>query len=97
MGIAWLFNIPTATFAADPGDPGVDLGVHTNTASLWYRQYILGDWGGWRSRLADQGVTFNIQNIGDFQANLSGSQTHHASYFARLRAWADVDVNKLLD
>jgi hypothetical protein len=42
-------------------------------------------------------VTFNILNIGDFQADLSGSQTHHATYFARLRASADLDFNKLLD
>jgi porin len=58
---------------------------------------MLGDWGGWRSRLADEGVTFDLLNIGDFQADVSGSQTHHATYFARLRAAADIDFKKLSD
>ena len=58
-------------------------------------QYMLGDWGGLRTRLADEGVTFDINDIGDFQADVSGSQEHRAIYFGRFRASNDIDFNKL--
>ena len=63
--------------------------------SLWDQPYMFGDWGGKRSWLASQGITFDFNNIGDFQADVTGSQTHHAAYFGRFRASTDVDFNKL--
>ncbi len=63
--------------------------------SFWTQQYMLGDWGGTRTRLEKQGVTFDINDIGDFQADVMGSQTHHATYFGRLRASMDLDFRKL--
>ena len=65
--------------------------------SFWNQQYMLGDWGGERTALAKEGVTFDFNNIGDFQADVSGSQTHHATYFGRFRASTDIDFNKLSD
>jgi porin len=64
---------------------------------FWHQQYLLGDWGGTRTRLANEGITFDFNNIGDFQADVTGSQTHHAAYFGRFRASADVDFKKLAD
>lgn len=58
---------------------------------------MFGDWDGARTRLAEEGVTFNVNNIGDFQADVSGSQTHHAVYFGRFRASSDIDFSKLAD
>src|ERR1700761_6956883 len=58
---------------------------------------MFGDWGGTRSRLGERGVTFDLNNIGDFQADGSGSQAHHATYFGRFRVSSDVDLNKLVD
>ncbi len=63
--------------------------------SLWDQQYMFGDWGGRRSWLADHGVTFDFNNIGDFLTDISGSQTHHVTYFGRFRASTDIDFNKL--
>jgi porin len=93
MGASSLFGLPTAALSAGPDD----LSIYTNTVSFWDQQYMLGNWGGWRSRLADLGVTFDILNIGDLQADVSGSQPHHATYFSRFRASADIDFNKLSD
>jgi porin len=63
--------------------------------SLWSQQYLLGDWGGERTNLEKQGVSFDFNDIGDFLTDVSGSQTHHATYFGRFRATTDIDFNKL--
>jgi len=63
--------------------------------SFWNQQYMLGDWGGTRTELAKEGVTFDFNDIGDFLVNVTGSQPHHATYFGRFRASTDIDFNKL--
>jgi len=56
---------------------------------------MLGDWAGERTKLASEGITFDFNNIGDFLADVTGSQEHHATYFGRFRASTDIDFNKL--
>jgi porin len=63
--------------------------------SFWDQQYMLGDWGGERTKLEKEGITFDFNDIGDFLADVSGSQEHHATYFGRFRATMDIDFNKL--
>ena len=60
-------------------------------------RFMLGDWDGLRTRLAEEGVTFDFNDIGDLQADVSGSQEHRAIYFGRFRAASDIDFNKLSD
>jgi porin len=64
---------------------------------LWDEQYLFGNWGGARSRLAEHGIKFDVFNINDFQADVSGSQTHHGAYFGRFYGSMDIDFNKLAD
>src|ERR1700744_6454187 len=66
----------------------------TAQKSLWDQQYLFGDWGGTRSSLAKRGVTFDLFNINYFQADVSGSQTHHAANFGRFYGYTDIDFNK---
>jgi carbohydrate-selective porin OprB len=44
---------------------------------------MFGDWGGKRDRLADGGVTLNVNNIGDFLADVAsfeiGCQEQHTA------------------
>ncbi|MCE0521290.1 MAG: carbohydrate porin [Methylacidiphilales bacterium] len=63
--------------------------------SLGTQQYLFGDWGGERTDLANEGITFDFNNIGDFLVNVSGSEVHHATYFGRFRGSTDIDFNKL--
>ena len=56
---------------------------------------MFGDWGGERGLLAQRGITFDFNNIGDFQTDVSGSQPHHVTYFGRFRASTDVNLNQL--
>ncbi len=72
-----------------------ELPIQKSSPSLWDQQYMFGNWGGERDRLAAEGVTFDFNNIGDFLTDVSGSQTHHATYFGRFRASTDIDFNKL--
>jgi porin len=65
--------------------------------SIWDQQYLLGDWGGERSRLEAEGVKFDFNDIGDFLTDVTGSQPHHATYFGRFRAGIDLDLKKLAD
>jgi porin len=87
-----LFFVSALSAHAGPNDqPGI---VQT-APSFWDQQYMLGDWGGERTRLEKEGIKFDFNDIGDFQANVAGSEVHHATYFGRLRESMDIDFNKL--
>ncbi|MDD5262004.1 MAG: carbohydrate porin [Methylacidiphilales bacterium] len=59
--------------------------------------YLFGDWGGTRTQLAEQGVVFALNNIGDWQTDVSGNQQHHMTYNGRFRGIVDIDFKKLAD
>ncbi len=63
--------------------------------SFWDQQYMLGDWGGERTALEKEGVSFDFNNIGDFLTDVTGGQEHHLTYFGRFRATTDIDFNRL--
>ena len=95
MRVAGLFTIPTALAYAGTDEAKLSADVQTSRPSIWDQQYMFGDWGGERSRLADKGVTFDLNNIGDYQGSVTGSQHNETAYFGRFRASADIDFNKL--
>ena len=95
VGLIGLAILLATSAHAVPDSEESALSVQKNSSSLWDQQYLFGDWGGERSRLAQEGVNFDFNNIGDFLANVSGDQTHHATYFGRFRASTDIDFNKL--
>src|SRR5580658_3077643 len=63
--------------------------------SYWSEPYMLGDWDGERTKLANEGIVFFLNNIGDLQSDVTGSQTHHVTYDGRFRGIADINFNKL--
>ena len=95
--IAGIVCVPLVSALGDTGDSRMLPVVTTNLPSFWDQKYMLGDWGGVRSRLADMGVTFDFNDIGDLQTDVSGSQEHRFIYFGRFRSSADIDFNKLAD
>lgn len=95
MGLAGLVSAPVSSGHAQSAEIGATPTVQKSTTSWWDQQYLLGDWGGERSRLADKGVTFDLNDIGDLQADATGSQEHRFIYFGRFRASSDIDFNKL--
>jgi porin len=90
-----LFATMLATRAAGTDDKEITPVVEKAQPSFWDQQYMLGDWGGERTKLASEGVSFDFNDIGDFLVDVTGSQPHHATYFGRFRASTDIDFNKL--
>jgi carbohydrate-selective porin OprB len=53
--------------------------------------YMLGDWGGTRSRLEQFGVTFAFQSVNDFLLDGKGDQAN----WSRVRGTVDIDFGKM--
>jgi porin len=97
FGVSMGLLIATTVGARATGtdDKEITPVVEKAQPSFWNQQYMLGDWGGTRTALEKEGVSFDFNDIGDFLTDVSGSQTHHATYFGRLRLSSDIDFNKL--
>jgi len=88
-----IASSPSARAATDEKE--ITPVVEKAQPSFWDQQYMLGDWGGERTKLASEGITFDFNNIGDMLTDVTGSQVHHVTYFGRFRASTDIDFNKL--
>lgn len=66
------------------------------SADLLSRNYLLGDWGGERSALAEKGITFDFFYITDLQANPSGGLQQTRAGWERFRGTTDVNFDKLI-
>jgi len=97
LGLIGLPIMTAAPALAETDNQEASAPLEKSSSSFWDQRYLFGDWGGARSWLAGKGITFDLNNIGDFQADVTGSQTHHATYFGRFRASSDVDFRKLAD
>jgi len=60
------------------------------------RQYLLGDWKGKRSALAEKGVTFDFFYISDMLANPSGGLEQTQGGWKRIRGTIDINVDRLM-
>jgi carbohydrate-selective porin OprB len=60
------------------------------------RQYLLGDWGGERTKLAEKGITFDFFYISDMQANPSGGLQQTQAGWERIRGTVDIDFDKMM-
>jgi porin len=95
LAVCGLLPAPAQSLAPDPKATVSSSQTAAPPKSFWDQDYMLGDWGGTRSRLEDEGVKFDFNDIGDFLTDVTGDQSHHATYFGRFRAGVDLDLNKL--
>ena len=64
--------------------------------SLWTRQYLLGDWGGARTRLEEEkGVKFDFFYVSDMLYATSASIKTGGAAWNRVRGTMDIDFGKL--
>ena len=64
--------------------------------NFWNQQYLLGDWGGQRTKLSEQyGVTFDFFYVADFLGTPSAAVKTGAAGWNRVRGTMDVDFGKL--
>jgi carbohydrate-selective porin OprB len=88
--VAILFFVAWAAAQAPPNAPALpmekqDYEFHTPHAPKPpddFTQYLLGDWMGFRSRLADRGVTFAVLLIADPLGNVSGGARRGAADYS---------------
>lgn len=68
----------------------------SNGFNLFSRPYLLGDWGGERSKLEDRGVKFNFYYVADLLANPTGGERQSETGWGRIRGTVDMDLGKLV-
>ncbi len=79
---------------ATPGTPEIPATPGASQALL-KRDFLLGDWGGLRTRLADRGIAFSLIYTGEEFGNPVGGARRGQVYDGLATAGLDVDVEKL--
>lgn len=64
-------------------------------SSFWSRETLIGDWGGVRKDLADQGFTIKLSTTGYHSGLLSGSGDESFEFGGRSDAFIDFNTGKL--
>src|SRR5258707_15897122 len=65
-------------------------------ANFWTRPTLTGDWGGLRSYLDRNGITFTFNYTNDFLANVRGGLKRGAVGLGVFQPQMDVDLQKLM-
>jgi carbohydrate-selective porin OprB len=60
------------------------------------RKYLLGDWGGERSKLAERGVALDLHSTGDNLDNIKSQQKERFTSYNRTRGTIDIDLGTLI-
>lgn len=85
------------------GDPGLERplemepmfqGENPFVGDIWTRQYILGDWGGVRTSLAERGVTFDFLATQFYQGVASGGRQQAWEYGGKIDYLPNLDGEK---
>jgi porin len=63
-------------------------------SDLWTRKTLLGDMGGWRTKLAQNGITLNLQEQSELFGNVSGGIRTGADYDGLTTMSISVDTEK---
>jgi porin len=67
------------------------------TTDIWTQKWLLGDWGGERTKLQEQkGVTFDVHYIADFLYANNGRYQDGGAGWNRVRGTMDIDFGKLV-
>jgi porin len=85
--------VSIATAAAQGAAPAVT-GVPDNSLGLNFPAN--GDPDGRRKALAEKGVTYGVNYVGEYQANVAGGIARGSTYIGRLEGILDVDLEKRL-
>jgi porin len=70
--------------------------TRSSLASIWTSPTFTGDWSGLRTRLADEGITFNVQYAAEVWSNVTGGESTGTVYTGLMTLQGNVDLQKLL-
>ena len=92
------FAVPFSVAGPAPANAGASATASAAAVSkpLAERDYLLGDWGGLRTRLADKGITFNLLYTGEEFGNPVGGARRGQVFDGLGSAGLDVDFGKLV-
>ena len=93
--VAWTIAFAGAFFANCPADIGASAWAQAPSDNLWTRPALSGDWGGLRSTLERNGVTFTFNYTNDFLANVRGGIGRGAIGLGAFQPALDLDLGKL--
>src|SRR5260370_29083015 len=65
-------------------------------ASMWTAPTFTGDWSGLRTRLANEGITFNMQYAAEVWSNGTGGERTGTVYTGLMTLQGNVDLQKLV-
>jgi porin len=82
-------------FASFAADIGAAAWAQAASDNLWTRSALSGDWGGLRSALDRNGVTFTFNYTNDFLANVRGGIGRGAVGLGVFQPQLDLDLGKL--
>ena len=80
--------------AGEISSPSAQAG--STPASIWTSPTLTGDWGGLRTRLADDGITFNGQYAAEVWSNVTGGERTGTVYTGLMSLHGNVDLQKLV-
>lgn len=90
---------PLASPVYPPAEPVVPPGPaaapNPYAGDLFDRQYLSGDWNGWRSKLAERGVTMDLFGTQFYQGVTSGGLNREFEYGGKLDYLLNVDGGKI--
>ncbi len=76
--------------------PALPARAEGNKAETYPDHYLFGDWGGWRTRLEEQGIKAKLQLVSDPYGNTTGGQVTGFSTYNLLAADLFLDSQKML-
>ena len=88
------FGLVIVAPAGEISSPSAQAG--SSPASIWTSPTLTGDWGGLRTRLADEGITFNVQYAAEVWSNVTGGESTGTVYTGLLSLQGTVDLQKLV-
>ncbi|WP_019936278.1 carbohydrate porin [Bordetella sp. FB-8] len=71
-------------------------GAYAHAEGITSSPYLLGDWGGWRTRLANDGVSFNLGYTGELAHNFTGGDKRITRYSDQWALGTTFDLDKLV-
>jgi len=92
VGLVGL-SCAAATFGAE--EPGVIASRIFSRETWTETDHMTGDWGGWRTRLVENGVHFRAGYTAEYLANVSGGVKRGGVYAGLFEMGLDVDSSKL--
>ncbi len=83
LAIMMCAAAPHIAGAADPqpkAEPASIWPKPDYSGDLWSRYHLTGDWGGWRTKLADRGVTLEVDMLQAYRGLVSGGRDENDAY-----------------